>query len=127
MALIGAGNQDMVILESCQKVPNVRITALCDIWTEYRQKYVSGRLRTYGQAHNTYVDIHDMLAKENGRIDAAIVATPDFWRAEHTVTCLNAGLHVHCEKEMSKPMWLAWRRAAPVWRARFPCCFRASR
>jgi len=53
VALIGAGNQNIVILESCQKVPNVRITALCDIWTEYRQKHVSGRLRTYGQAHNT--------------------------------------------------------------------------
>ena len=46
VALVGAGNQGMVLLEACQKIPNVRITALCDIWEEYRQRYVSGRLRT---------------------------------------------------------------------------------
>ena len=101
VALIGAGNQGMVLLESCQKIPNIRITALCDIWQEYRQKYVSGRLRVYGHEHNAYVDIHEMLDKEKGRLDAAIVATPDFWHAEHAVACLQAGLHVYCEKEMS--------------------------
>jgi len=101
VALVGAGNQGMVLLESCQKIPNIRITALCDIWKEYRQKYVSGRLRTYGQTHNTYVDIREMLDKEKGRLDAAIIATPDFWHAEHAIACLQAGLHVYCEKEMS--------------------------
>ena len=104
VALIGAGNQGMVLLESCQKIPNIRITALCDIWTEYRQRYVSGRLRTYGHAHNAYVDIHEMLDKEKGRLDAAIVATPDFWHAEHAIACLNAGLHVYCEKEMANTL-----------------------
>jgi predicted dehydrogenase len=104
VALIGAGNQGMVLLESCQKIPNVRITALCDIWKEYRQRYVSGRLRTYGHAHNAYVDINEMLDKEKGRLDAAIVATPDFWHAEHAIACLNAGLHVYCEKEMSNTL-----------------------
>lgn len=104
VALIGAGNQGMVLLESCQQIPNIRITALCDIWKEYRQKYASGRLRVYGHAHNTYVDIREMLDKEKGRLDAAIVATPDFWHAEHAVACLNAGLHVYCEKEMANTL-----------------------
>lgn len=101
VALVGAGNQGLVLLESCQKIPNIRITALCDIWKEYRQKYVSGRLRIYGHEHTAYVDIHEMLDKEKGRLDAAIIATPDFWHAEHAIACLNAGLHVYCEKEMS--------------------------
>jgi predicted dehydrogenase len=101
VALVGGGNQGMVLLESCQKIPNIRITALCDIWKEYRQKYVSGRLRTYGHEHNVYVDIKEMLDREKGRLDAAIIATPDFWHAEHAVSCLKAGLHVYCEKEMS--------------------------
>ena len=73
VALVGGGNQGMVLLESCQKIPNVRITALCDIWKEYRQKYVSGRLRTYGHEHTAYVDIAEMLDKEKGRLDAAII------------------------------------------------------
>jgi predicted dehydrogenase len=104
VALVGGGNQGMVLLEACQKIPNIRITALCDIWEEYRQKYVSGRLRTYGHEHTAYVDIHEMLDQEKGRLDAAIVATPDFWHAEHAVACLNAGLHVYCEKEMSNTL-----------------------
>ncbi len=104
VALIGGGNQGMVLLESCQKIPNIRITALCDIWEEYRQKYASGRLRTYGYEHNAYTDIHEMLDKEKDRLDAAIVATPDFWHADHAVACLNAGLHVYCEKEMSNTL-----------------------
>ncbi len=101
IALIGAGNQGMVLVESCQKIPNIRITALCDIWAEYRQKYVSRRLEVYGHTHNTYVDYEEMLDKEKGRLDAAIVATPDFWHAPHAIACLKAGLHVYCEKEMA--------------------------
>ncbi|MEI6669089.1 MAG: Gfo/Idh/MocA family oxidoreductase [Acidobacteriota bacterium] len=104
VALVGAGNQGMVLLESCQKILNVRITALCDIWKEYRQKYVSGRLRTYGHDHTAYVDIREMLDKEKGRLDAAIIATPDFWHADHAIACLEAGLHVYCEKEMSNTL-----------------------
>jgi len=104
VALVGGGNQGMVLLECCQKIPNIRITALCDIWKEYRQKYVSGRLRIYGHEHRAYVDIGEMLDREKGQLDAAIVATPDFWHAEHAVACLKAGLHVYCEKEMSNTL-----------------------
>ena len=37
-------------------------------------------------------------------IDAVIIATPDFWHAQHTVDCLEAGKHVYCEKEMSNTL-----------------------
>lgn len=104
VALVGAGSQGMVLLEACQKIPGIRITALCDIWQEYRQRYASGRLRTYGHEHNAYIDIHEMLDKEKGRLDAALIATPDFWHAEHAIACLKAGLHVYCEKEMSNTL-----------------------
>jgi predicted dehydrogenase len=47
-----------------------------------------------------YVDIDEMLSKEKG-LDAAVIATPDFWHSPHTVKCLEAGLNVYCEKMMS--------------------------
>ena len=33
-----------------------------------------------------------------------MVATPDFWHAEHAIASLKAGLHVYCEKEMSNTL-----------------------
>jgi predicted dehydrogenase len=44
-----------------------------------------------------------MLDKEKD-LDAVIIATPDFRHAEHTIACLEAGLHVYCEKEMSNTL-----------------------
>ena len=44
-----------------------------------------------------------MLDKEK-ELDAVIIATPDFWHAQHTIDCLKAGKHVYCEKEMSNTL-----------------------
>jgi hypothetical protein len=46
-----------------------------------------------------YADYKEMLAKED--IEGVIVATPLWSHAEHTVTCLDAGKHVLCEKMMA--------------------------
>jgi predicted dehydrogenase len=56
-----------------------------------------------GQKPTGYEDIDEMLAKEKG-LDAVVIATPDFWHSPHTVKCLEAGLHVYCEKMMSNTL-----------------------
>jgi len=102
IGVIGTGEQGRVLLESCLRIPGIRIAALCDIW-EYSRQYASGYLRKYGQNPVVYEDYRDMLAKAPG-LDAAIVATPDWMHAEHSNVCLEAGLHVYCEKEMSNSL-----------------------
>jgi predicted dehydrogenase len=102
IALIGAGEQGKVLMEAARRIPGVRFQAVSDIWP-YNRKWVAGRLRAYKQASNAYEDYREMLDKEKG-LNAVIVATPDCWHAEHTVACLNAGLHVYCEKEMSNTL-----------------------
>ena len=102
IGVIGAGEQGRILLESCLRIPGIRITALCDIW-EYSRQYASGYLRKYGQNPVVFEDYRDMLAKAPG-LDAAIIATPDWMHAEHTNACLEAGLHVYCEKEMSNSL-----------------------
>ncbi|OHB63665.1 MAG: hypothetical protein A2Y77_13260 [Planctomycetes bacterium RBG_13_62_9] len=102
VALIGAGEQGRVLMEAVRRIPGVRFQAVCDIWP-YNRKWVSGRLRAYKHGYNAYEDYRELLDKEKG-LDAAIVATPDCWHAEHAVACLNAGLHVYCEKEMSNTL-----------------------
>jgi predicted dehydrogenase len=103
IALLGCGAQGQVLMNAIRDIPGIRFKAVCDIWTAYNQTRVSRLLSRYGHEHNTYVDYQEMLDKEKD-LDAVIVATPDFWHADHTVACLKAGLHVYCEKEMSNTL-----------------------
>jgi len=103
IALIGAGAQGQVLMNSCLKIPNVRFRAVCDIWEAYNLRRAHRMLDKFGQKVNAYQDYRQMLAKEKG-LDAVLIATPDFCHAVQTVDCLRAGLNVYCEKEMSNTL-----------------------
>jgi predicted dehydrogenase len=104
VALIGAGAEGQVLVDAARNIPGVRFTAVCDIWEKYNLKRVSGLLKRYGHVNNKYVDYKEMLDKEKDKLDAVIIATPDFWHAEHAIACMEAGLDVYCEKEMSNEL-----------------------
>ena len=107
VGLIGAGAQGQVLSNAIFKLgknSGIKFRAVCDIWKEHNLKLVSGRLNKYkvvGHAGTPYIDDREMLDKEKGNLDAVIVASPDFRHAEHANACMEAGLHVYCEKEMS--------------------------
>ncbi len=103
IALIGAGAQGQVLLNTCLKIPGIRFKAVCDIWTDFNLKRAVGLLRKYGHDLNGYEDYRDMLTLEKD-LDAVLIASPDFWHAEQTIDCLRVGLHVYCEKEMSNSL-----------------------
>ncbi len=102
VALIGAGAQGKALIDAAIHIPGIRFQAVCDIWP-YNRNWIARRFRAYGHGYNSYEDYREMLDKEKD-LHAVIVATPDFWHAEHTIACLNAGLHVYCEKEMSNTL-----------------------
>lgn len=103
IGIIGVGAQGQVLLNAGLKIPNVRFKAVCDIWEHYNLKRALGLLGKYGHEPNGYTDYRELLARETD-LDGIIIATPDFWHADHTVDALNAGLHVYCEKEMSNTL-----------------------
>ena len=103
VALLGAGAQGQVLTDSMLRIPGLRFRAVCDIWTEYNQKRVVNTLRKFKHEVNAYEDYREMLDKEK-ELDAVIIATPDFWHAQHAMDCLKAGKHVYCEKEMSNTL-----------------------
>ncbi len=119
VALLGVGAQGTVLLNAMLQLPGLRFRAVCDIWTEYNQRRALNLLKKYGHEANGYEDYREMLDKEKD-LDAVVIATPDFWHSRHTVDCLEAGLHVYCEKEMSntlegaKAMVLAARRTGKL-------------
>jgi predicted dehydrogenase len=101
IALVGFGKQGREALFNAMKnIPGLHFQAVCDIWDYNRNNAVNAIAAHQGSKPNAYVDIDEMLAKEKG-LDAAIIATPDFWHSPHTVKCLEAGLHVYCEKMMA--------------------------
>ena len=100
VALVGMGKQGRVLFESMSNIPGLHFQAVCDIW-EYNLKGGIAKVRALqGHTPKGYQDIDEMLAAEKG-LDAVVIATPDFWHSPHTVKCLEAGLHVYCEKMMS--------------------------
>ena len=105
IALIGAGAQGRILAESCVRIPGIRFKAVCDIWEQYNlrntARYIYSQLR---EMPNTYVDYREMLAAEKDGLDAVVVASPDWMHAEHANACMEAGLHVYSEKEMSNSL-----------------------
>jgi predicted dehydrogenase len=100
VALVGFGKQGEVLFNCLKKIPGLHFQAVCDI-SPYNLKRGMGQVRAHQRtAPAGYSDIDEMLAKEKG-LDAAVVATPDFWHSPHTVKLLEAGVNVYCEKMMS--------------------------
>jgi len=111
VGMIGAGAQGQVLLDSILKISMespVHLKSICDIWEPNRER-VRRTFKAYrrfghnGDPEHAYVDYQEMLDKEKD-LDAVIVATPDFWHAEHAIECMKRGLHVYCEKEMSNSL-----------------------
>jgi predicted dehydrogenase len=109
VALLGAGAEGQVLMNAVLKLgedSGVRFRAVCDIWQDQSLKRVSRTLNAYGRyghAGTPYTDYKEMLDTEKD-LDAVIVATPDFWHAEHACASMEKGLHVYCEKEMSNTL-----------------------
>ena len=103
IALIGLGAEGDVLMDALLKIPGIRFQAVCDIWTNFNLKRGANKLKKFGQPVNAYEDYQELLAKEKG-LDAVVIATPDFMHAEHSIACMQAGLHVYCEKEMSNSL-----------------------
>jgi predicted dehydrogenase len=100
VALIGCGEQGRVLLSAALKIiPEVRFRAVCDIWP-YNRTYGERLLKKFGHDPKPFEDYREMLSSVP-EIDAVLVATPDFYHAEHATACLRAGKHVYCEKLMS--------------------------
>src|SRR6266478_4769530 len=89
VALIGCGAQGRELLNASLKIPDVRFVAVCDIWT-YNRTYGERLLKKFGHDPRPFEDYREMLSAVRD-LDAVLIATPDFWHAEHTNASLRAG------------------------------------
>lgn len=79
---------------------NIELAAVAEVYKVQREKVASYIESENGNKPATYVDYRDMIEKED--LDAVCIGTPDHWHAKQIIDSLNAGLHVYCEKPMTK-------------------------
>ena len=98
LGFIGTGGQGRVLLE--QTDPRyAEVVALCDINPLQLQKADESLVKTGRQPVKHYADWKEMIQKE--RLEGVVIATPLSTHADVAVGCLEAGLHVLCEKMMA--------------------------
>jgi predicted dehydrogenase len=96
IGIIGAGG----IAQGCHMkgyatMPDLcEMVAVCDVFEETAKKAAE----KFGVS-KVYTDYKEMIA--SGEIDAVSVATPNKFHKDPTIDCLNAGIHVLCEKPLA--------------------------
>jgi predicted dehydrogenase len=95
---IGVGGEGRVLLASTDPA-YAHVVAMADI-NPAQLAQADTVLEKSGQAKAThYAEWREMIQKES--LEAVIIATPLWTHAEITTACLDAGLHVLCEKMMA--------------------------
>jgi predicted dehydrogenase len=78
----------------------IELVAVCDVFSEHRERAAKHIQKQTGHEPQQFEDYLEMFEKAN--LDAVCIGTPDHWHAKQAVDALNAGLHVYCEKPMTK-------------------------
>jgi predicted dehydrogenase len=92
--IIGYGARGQDIVRDALSCPNTEFAAVCDIYTERREK-----AKTVAPAVKTFIDHRLMLEEKD--LDAVLIATPQHLHCEHFVDSIHAGKHVYQEKTMA--------------------------
>lgn len=85
------------------KIPNVRITKVCDVDERLFPGVVANIEKLYGAKPATETDFRRMCDDKD--IDLISIATPDHWHALHTIWACQAGKDVYVEKPVSFSIW----------------------
>jgi predicted dehydrogenase len=95
IGLIGTGGRCRHLMQALARIPNVRMTALCDI---YEPHLDAARKLADPKAFTTR-DYRALLARKD--IQGVLIATPDHWHVPMTVAACAAGKDVYVEKPLT--------------------------
>jgi predicted dehydrogenase len=95
VGLIGVGGRCQHLLKSFPQLPNVRITAVCDLWDQN----LAGAKKVADPKAFATKQHEELLARKD--VDAVLIATPDHWHVPLTVAACQAGKDVYVEKPLT--------------------------
>ena len=111
-AAIGVGGMGWGDVQQIGSHPDVEITAICDVDTGR----MAAAVKKFPNARR-YQDWRELLDKEGDKIDSVSVSTPDHMHASITMTAINQGKHVYCQKPLTHDVYEARRIAAAAAKA----------
>jgi len=94
IGMIGAGQISKHHLERYSKIAGAEVVAICDV----NEETLADAAQRFNVSH-TYTDFREMLKRED--IEAVDVCVHNNLHAPLTITSLQAGKHVYCEKPMA--------------------------
>jgi len=96
VACIGVGGMGGKTMDSVASHPQVRITALCDV----DSNYLDQASKKYPDA-SRHKDWRELLSQHADKFDAVTIGTPDHMHAAPAVTAIRAKKHLYLQKPMA--------------------------
>jgi len=97
VASIGAARRAWRNIEGIMNVPGVSLVAVAEVDANHLEpvnaNYPDARI---------YTDWRRLLDREGGELDAVLVSTPDHMHAAIAMSAMQLGLHVYCEKPLTR-------------------------
>ncbi len=107
IGFIGTGKQAGGLFEQFANLPDIQVSACCDVDSQKLNKFknrtelfyaAKAGIRKYNGCIG-YEKYEDLIARTD--IDAVVIVTPDHWHAIPAIAAMKAGKDVFCEKPMA--------------------------
>jgi predicted dehydrogenase len=112
LASIGVGGMGSGDIDSLSAGP-INMVAVCDV-NEANRNAAAGRF----PKAKTFADWRELLDRLDKRIDAVSVSTPDHMHAPISMSAINRGKHVYCQKPLTHTIYEARQIAAAARKAK---------
>ena len=99
MAVLGVRSRGNEHVDGLSKLPDVRLTTICDVDPSVTDKAKNILTERYGKAPKYVQDLRRVL--DDKEIDAVSIALPNHWHALATIWAIQAGKDVYVEKPVS--------------------------
>jgi hypothetical protein len=101
LGIIGSGRRGQGLCHLASRLKdkaNVELTAVCELWSVYREKATAQNARYYGRPPRSFKYMEDLLALKD--VDAVIIATPEHSHSPVLKVVAEAGKDAYVEKPM---------------------------